>query len=512
MSKNYRNWNPYQPFVLPPSPTDWLDNGHLVYFILDVVGTFDIASIEQKYQCKDARGVQPFPPRMMVALLVYGYCTGIRSSRKLEKATYDSVPFRVLIGGNNHPDHTVISEFRRKNLKEIESLFVQVLVLCQEAGLVKLGHVSLDGTKLDANASKHKAMSYERLQKKEAELALEVKVMMAEAEQADDGEDTKYGKDKRGDELPEELRRRENRLEKIKDAKARLEVGAAAARARELEQVAQDKEKAAHERESSKDAQHAEDVINKGKGADKKAIEARDKAEKMKKLAELRAQEVALPTPDMAPYNPSEFPENDVPHDAEGTAKPKAQYNFTDPDSRIMKRDGGFRQAFNGQIAVDDTAQIIVANGVTNQAADAEHLQPIVGKIKTHLGQMPAKMSMDAGYYSDSNVTFCGKTGIDVYIATGRAKHGKDSETALSVKESEVRVTMRTKVSNPEGKAIYSRRKAIVEPVFGQIMTQQNGRGFLLRGISKVRQEWSLLCMGHNLLKLFTAQKALATA
>ena len=219
--KRYRDWDPKQGDLFPASPSDWLKDDHLVYFLLEVVGELDLDEIETEIQSRDARGTRPYSPRMMVALLLYGYCVGKMSSRKLERATYEEIPFRVLTGGS-HPDHSSISDFRQRHLKALGALFHQVLMLCQMAGLVKLGHVALDGTKLKANASRHKAGSYEGMTRSEELIAAEIKEMLAQAEAADSAEDERIGKDKSGDELPEGLRRKAERLRRIQAAKAAL--------------------------------------------------------------------------------------------------------------------------------------------------------------------------------------------------------------------------------------------------------------------------------------------------
>ena len=220
--KQYKNWNPDQPFLLPPSLQEWLPEDHPVYMMLDILEELDVSAIEEKYRQKDSRGTRPYVPKMMVGLLLYGYSVGIRSSRKLEKATYEDIPFRVLAAGN-HPDHSRISEFRRKHLEELEDLFLQVFQICQRMGLVELGNVALDGTKVQASASKHKATSYERMLEEEERLKEEIQEMLEEAEATDREEDERFGRENRGDELPEELKRRKDRLATIQEAKANLE-------------------------------------------------------------------------------------------------------------------------------------------------------------------------------------------------------------------------------------------------------------------------------------------------
>lgn len=456
--KSYRAWQPDQVFLLPPSMRDWLPEGHLVYFLLDVVEGLDLSAIDQVYQKKDPRGERPWNPRMMVALLLYGYCLGVRSSRRLEKATYEDVAFRVLTGGT-HPDHSSIADFRKTHLDAISALFLEILRLCEKAGIVKLGRVALDGTKMKANASKHKAMSHLRMKQREAELRAEIAAMLKEAGVEDTKEDAIHGRDNRGDELPEALRRRQERLRRIDEAKAALEAEAKAARDHELA-----------EREASR----------------------RD--------------------PPDAPAPPT-LPEHQVRHDAAGEPKPDAQRNFTDPDSRIMKQGKDFVQGYNAQAVVDDEAQVIVAAAVTNQPADAQHLPAMIAAVEDSLGRRPVQVLGDAGYFSAENNEFCEARGIDGLLSVGREKHVLDPSTAAAPSK-DSRADMRARLHTIIGKGAYSRRKCIVEPVFGQIKDARGIRSFLLRGLGQVRGEWNVICLTHNLLKLFrfTQRSALALA
>lgn len=460
VEKSYRAWQPDQVFLLPPSMRDWLPDGHLVYFVLDVVEGLKLGVIEKLYQDKDHRGERPWNPRMMVALLFYGYCLGVRSSRRLEKATYEDVAFRVLTGGT-HPDHSSIAEFRKVHLKQLSALFLDVLLLCERAGIVKLGRVALDGTKVKANASKHKAMSHARMVQRIAELRAEIEAMLAEARVVDATEDAIHGRDKRGDELPEELRRRQDRLRKIEEARAELEAEAKAAREAELA-----------EREAAKED----------------------------------------PPEDPPPPAPPVLPEHQVRHTAAGMPAEDAQRNFTDPDSRIMKSGKDFVQGYNAQAVVDDEAQVIVAAAVTNQAPDAQHAPAMVAAVEDNLGRRPVQAVLDAGYYSAENMAFFESRGIDGLISVGREKHVLDGK-ALVRPADDHRAEMRARLHTAIGKGAYSRRKCIVEPVFGQIKDARGIRTFLLRGLEQVRGEWNLVCLTHNLLKLFrfTRRSALAT-
>jgi transposase len=453
MGKTYRGYEPKQKFLLPPSPEDWLPPGHLAYFVQDVVSELDLREIDRRYE-KEERGGPPYHPEMMVGLLLYAYCVGVPSSRKIERKTHEDVAFRVLAAGN-HPDHTRVSEFRRIHSKALAKLFKQVLQLCIEAGLVKLGHVSLDGTKLKANASKHKAMSYGRMKEKEAELEKKVTELLSAAEKADTEDDARLGKGKRDEDLPAELRLAETRLARIRTAKAALEAEAKAAA--ELE-----KEEAAKEKSGS-------------------------------------------PPDEGAGGGSSELPSHKVAHTKDGLPTEKAQRNFTDAQSRIQKTNDGFMQGFNAQAAVDAQAQIIVAQALTNQSPDAQHLVPVLALIAENCGALPEKLSADAGYFSEENVAALERDGIDPYLATGRSKHGASPIPVRGRPPADLTVKQRMarKLKTKAGRAVYSRRKAIVEPVFGQVKGARGLRGILRRGIEAARDEWALICTTHNLLKLF---------
>jgi len=406
----------------------------------------------------DGRGQPPYHPAMMVKLLVYAYCTGNPSSRKIEQATYDQVPYRVL-AADQHPDHDSLAAFRQRHLQSVAGLFVQVLQLCQRAGLVTLGHVALDGTKVKANASKHKAMSYARMGAAEQQLEAEVTALLAQAEQVDVTEDAQYGKGRRGDELPAELARRESRLRKIREAKAALEQDAKA-----------------------------------------RATEAAEAARAKIDRREQRAAETGRKPKGRPPR---------VPDPEQAQPDPKAQRNFTDPDSRIMK-DGAtkaFEQAYNAQAAVDGQAQIIVAAAVTQEANDKAQLVPMLQQVEANLGERPAQASADAGYFSDANVTATQLEGIELYVPPDRQPHGERPApvSAPAPPGASARDQMRHKLQTAEGQAVYRWRKAIVEPVFGQIKDGRGFRRFSFRGKAKVTWEWLLICLTHNLLKLFRA-------
>jgi transposase len=437
-------YEPDKPLALAPDIKQWLPADHLALFISEVVDTLDLSEITDEYL--HLQGGRPaYHPAMMLKLLFYGYCVGIRSSRRIEQKTYEDVAFRVL-SCDSHPDHSRISDFRKRHLGAISRLFVQVLGICKEAGLVKLGHVALDGTKVKANASKHKAMSYGRMVKKEKKLASEVDKLLKEAEALDEKEDKRYGKGKRGDELPDELRFKESRLAKIREAKAVLE------------------EEARREAESrSTGDKDGEPPKDDGSGPSAAS--------------------------DVKP-------------------KDKKQRNFTDPDSRIMK-DGGtkaFVQGYNGQAAVDCDSQVIVAADVTQEANDKKQLVPVLDQIEENLGEIPDRALADAGYFAEEAVKAVVDGFTELFVPRERKKHSDPAEPAPRgrIPDSLSSVDrMLRKLKTKAGQQTYSKRKESVEPVFGQIKENRGIRAFLLRGLEAVRGEWKLICLTHNLLKLW---------
>ncbi len=460
--KSFKPYDPDQLFLLPPALRDWLPEEHLALFISDVVDELDLSPIFSQYEQGEERGQPPYHPAMMTKLLVYGYATGKVSSRKIEKATYEEIPYRVL-AANQHPDHDSIAEFRKRHLKALGSLFLEVLQLCQRSGLVKLGHVALDGSKIQANASKHKAMSYERMGKAERQLEQEVSELLRRAQEVDAEEDRKHGLGQRGGQLPEELRRRESRLSKIREAKRALE-------------------------------EEAKQRVKEQAGVARSKIAERERqAEKDGKKPKGRPPQV--PDPEQA------------------KPEPGAQRNFTDPDSRIMKdgRSGGFEQAYNAQAAVDSHAQIIVAAAITQEANDKQQLVPMLKQVEDNVGAKPHQASADAGYFSEANLVEEGLKGIDLYVACERHKHGEVVLEPGSGPRAEATVMeqMRRKLKTVEGQAVYRMRKVIVEPVFGQIKEGRGFRRFSFRGKEKVAAEWLLICLTHNLLKLFRAKTCL---
>ena len=442
MSKDFRPWKIDEAQLLPPSVQDYVPKDHLSRLIVSLVReSLELSAINASY--RSGLGQPPFDPRMMTALLLHGYASGIYSSRRIAKAAMERADFMMIVAGDP-PDFRTISEFRKRHLPALAGLFVQVLKLAEKAGLVKLGHVALDGTKIKANASKHKAMSYERMKKREAELQAEVDRWLAAAEAADAEEDRLYG-NKRGDEMPDWVADKEKRLAKIRAAKAELEAEA----------------KAAAEEETQRRAQAEE----------RRIAEGRKKSGK-------------------TPALPKTEPDG------------KAQRNFTDPESRILKTKDGYIQGYNPQAAVDAEAQIIVAHGLTASMSDHDQLVPLVDAIKDNLGRAPEEASADAGYLSEANLQALADREISAYIATGRAKHPDQAKRTIT---GTLTRAMRDKLKRAGWRSRYRLRKQIVEPVFGQIKQARGFQQFLLRGIEKVKAEWALICTAHNLTKLARA-------
>jgi transposase len=467
MSKTFRPWKIEEPLFLPPTVQDFVGREHLARLVLSLVlEAIDLSEITGTYGSE--RGQPPFSPTMMTALLLYAYCCGVYSSRRIAKACRERVDFMSIVG-LDAPDFRTISDFRKRHLKALGGLFTQVLQLCEKAGLVKLGHVALDGTKIKANASKHKAMSYGRMEERATELEAEVAGWLRTAEAADAEEDKLHGPDKTGEEMPKWVADKQQRIEKIRQAKAELEAEAKAKAAAEAKHQEQDE--AAKEREAT----------GRRKGGRTAA------------------------------------PPSDVP-DA------KAQKNFTDPESRIMKSRDGFVQAYNAQAAVDAEAQIIVAQHVTQSGGDSGQLVPLIDAIETNLGRKPAQASADAGYCSEANLAALEARDIDGYVAAGRARDavaGKASAAPDTSQPAEPDAAqsagpdaaqpaakpsrvdaMRAKIKAGGHQSPYRLRKQLPEPVFGQIKEAHGFRQFLLRGFENVRAEWAMVCTAHNLRKL----------
>lgn len=407
---------------------------HLAYFISETVDRLDVSVFYRCYE-GDGRRNCPFDPRMMVKVLLYGYATGVRSSRKIAKKLHEDVAFRVLAAGN-FPAHRTIAEFRQRHLKEFEELFVQVVQLAQEIGLLKLGTLALDGSKVKANASKRKAMSYGRMKKEERRVREEIGKLLEQAAAVDAEEDRLYGEEARGDELPEELRRREDRLAQIEAAQRRLKQRQAAA----------------------------------------DRAQGRCEGDKRK-------------SPPGGRRFKREF----------GVPEDKAQENFTDPDSRIMKSADGFTQAYNTQIAVDENTQLIVATGLTQCAADNGELLALVEEVERIVGEVPEQVLADAGYKGETNFEQLEHKGIDAYVSLAREKKKASSRPDERYPASQ---RMYDKLQSSTGQMTYRKRKGIVEPVYGWIKEILGFRRFSLRGTEKVTPEWDLVCCATNLKRL----------
>jgi transposase len=454
VEKTFRPYDPDQVLLMAPVLADWVPEGDLAHFVSDLIDSevLDLAGIYASYE--DERGFPPYDPRLMCKLLIYGYANAIVSSRKLERATFMHVAVRMLCA-DQHPDYRSIARFRRRHLDALGELFVQTLRLCKQAKLVGFGTLALDGTKLRANASRHKAMSYERMVRKESDLEAEIAAMreqvtrmLADAEATDQAEDVQFGAERRGDELPAELQRREDRLAVIRAAKEALEVEAKAA-------------------ETARRAAMAEE-----NRTPRTPPDGRD------------------------PFKP----------------KPKAQRNFTDPDSKIMKTsDGAFHQCFNAQAVVDSQTQVIVVAELSDQAPDARQLEPALDQLGENLQavdvELPAGVELvaDAGYFSEENVQITLQHGLDPYLATGRSKHTDAPALAPRgpiPKNATPKQLMARKLKTKKGARVYAQRKSIVEPVFGQMTTTQDARHLLIRGKPEARAQWRFNCAVHNLLKL----------
>jgi len=427
MAKTYRPYVPEQDLLLPPSLREWLPENHLAFFVGDLIDHVDLSAITGVYE-EEERGYPPYHPVMLTKVLVYAYCVGVFSSRKIQRRLIEDVAFRVLAAGNE-PDFRTIADFRKRHLPALQGFFEQVLQVARDLGTLRVGRIALDGTKVKANASKHKAMSFGRMKDKARQLRDEVTQLLAQAEATDAAEDAEYGADVRGDELPAELQRRESRLTRIREATRALKA---------------------------------------------------------------RAKEDAA-----AAGQPSDSAKPD----------PKAQYNFTDPASRIMKGPDGFVQAYNAQVAVNED-QLIIGQAVTQETNDKKQLMPMITTIEAQSGDTPTKLLADAGYCSDANLAAIADTPIDAYISTRKQKHGERpgrpgpwSRGPLPTTATRVD-RMSRKLHTKAGAAVYAARKAIVEPVIGQIKQARGFRQFLLRGLEKVQGEWSLVCTTHNILKL----------
>jgi transposase len=477
-TRKFKIWTPGQRTLMPHSLLNWVEKDSLAHFILNLVATeLDLSKIYSFYSDnKGAGGPAPYDPRMMTALLLYSYCTGVLSSRTIEKMTYELVPVRM-ITANQHPDHTTIALFRRNHLGAFSDIFIQVLNLCRDAGMVKLGHVSLDGSKFKGNASKRMASTYGRMQTKIPELKEKVSEILQAAQITDINEDELYGSEGKLDKVPEDALQLIKHIRKMETAKAQLE----------------------------------EEAVQKAE------------LEKQRREAENNVRLAAGQEPVKYRKEPSSIPD------------PKRQKSYTDPDSRIMKdgATGAFLQGYNGQIVVDSEAQVIVACGLTQNGNDVKEVIPLVEEMEKNLGgEKPDKISCDGGYFSEENIEYLSKKEIDAYIPAPKPrskkqdnqdkessgdkggnddKDGKnppsppdDIKTKGRIPKNATKVFLiKRKLKTKKGKNVYKFRKAIVEPVFGQIKSCRKIRSLGLRGLTNVTCEWTLICLTHNILKLF---------
>ncbi len=446
----FRPWQPEQGQLLPQYTREALGEGHLACFFADLARVLDFSPILQGYtqEC----GQPPYHPVMMTLLLMYGYARGITSSREIERRCQTDLAFRYLAAGER-PDHDTLCTFRLRHLEAFGALFVDTLRVARQAGLKKVGHLSVDGTKVKANASKHKAMSYGRMDEAMRTLDEQVKKLLEEAAQIDAEEDRLYGRGRRGDELPEELKDPAIRAERLKQAKLRLE-------------------------------------------ADKKVALAAQKEKRLKKIRRAK-QDLEQEAKDKAKQKGQKA--------EEAKPEPKAQKNFTDPDSRIMPRAGSFQQSYNAQVAVDADTQLILAQVVGQSPSDARQLEPMVEQVKANTGLLPQELSADSGYFCREDIEQVQQKGVEPFVAPGRSKHGQEPQAAprgrppkgLSFKQ-----RMQRKLQTKKGRQAYARRKVTAEPVIGQVKNTIL-KGFSLRGLGKVRGEFSLACAVHNLKKLW---------
>ncbi len=459
MAHSFRFYTPEQPALLPASPQDWLSEDHLAYSVRDVVQQLDLSALEAAYALGGC-GTRAYPPRMLVSVLLYAWCRKVYSSRQFARLCVDDLGGRYLAGGHQ-PDFRTLNLFRLQHGERLQGLFQQSLRLCQRAGMVSLGHVALDGTQLSANASKPKAMSYGRMTEEEGRLAIEAGAMLRQAEAADQAEDEEFGQGALGSPLSEELRRRESRLAKLREAKAALEEEARQAAQAQLE-----------EREAKEAARQAEGEGKLGGRKPRPPQEARPKA--------------------------------------------KAQRNFTDPESRTLKSGtGAWVQGYNGQVAVDQDWQVIVACALSAQAADVEHLPEMLGQVAENTGCKPDELSADAGYFGQGNVEHLEQASIEALTPPDRERHGTPADLLAERRPEEVaalpvKERQRYQVSMAEGRRRYACRKKTVEPALGQINGCPAAPGFqglLRRGLRKCREEWPWVCAAHNVPKYIRCQR-----
>jgi transposase len=445
MDKKFREYAPNQILLLPPSLNEWLPEGHLVHFFNEVIGELDLSGIYGSYQ--ELRGKPPYEPKLMVKILLYAMSKRIHSSRKIEAALYDDVAFRYL-AGNQQPDHWTISEFRRRHHQALGDLFAQTVTLAGKVGLVNLRHTATDGTKIKANASKHSAMSYRRMQSEEERLRQEIEQELRRMEETDRAENKVHG-GRRGDELPEALSTVQKRREAIRQAKAALE-------------------EEAREKARKDQAKRAKEATKEGR----------------------------------------QFKARTNPEDAK--PKAKSQRNFTDPESKIMKNsDKAFIQAYNAQATVDAHSHIIVAAEVSNVADDSPHLPGQIEQVIANTDLIPREVLADAGYYSEDNMVYLAGREIPALIPPEKIRHSQWRTMTRPEEPLSDSATPKERMSyalrTEAGRATYKLRQQSVEPIFGYIKEQLGLRQFLLRGIDKVRSLWRMACAVSNLMKLYRA-------
>ncbi len=458
-AKTFRRYDQSQCLLLPPSLEDWLPEDHEARFVSEVVDELlDLSPIYASYA--SASGAPPYDPRMMLKLLLYAYATGVTSSREIERRCHLDVAFRWL-SANEAPDYRSVARFRRRHLDALPALFLQVLALCGNAGLVRLGRVALDGTKLDANASRHKAMSYDHIVPRIEQLRAEVEGLLAEAEATDRAEDEAFGEDRRGEELAPELARRESRLRKLREAKEAIE----------------------------------SEARDRAEAAAREQAEAAGKSEEEVEAAGAKAHKKAKP-------------------------KPSAQRSFTDPEARMMKTNHGFDYAYNAQAVVDEEHQVVLAAEVTQEAGDANQLVRMVEATEGNLTNAgisgsPRTLLADAGYCSQDNLVAAEDLAPDVLVATGRQRHGERfpaTPRGPVPKGATRRERMARRLRTKRGRGDYARRKAIVEPAFGQMKVRQHAGQLRLRGLAGAQGEWTLHVICHNLRKLANARATMGLA
>ena len=465
MNKRFRVCSLDQDFLLPPSLRDWLPEDHLARFVGDVAEELDLSTIYAAYERRDGRGLSAYHPQLLTRVLLYGYCVGITSSRRIERACYDDVAFRYL-AANQHPDHDTIAAFRRQHLNELAGLFVQALLLCQKAGLVKLGNVSIDGTKMLANASTRRSVPYAKLSEREQHWKQEVERLLAEAEQTDQQEDQRWGKGQPADPLPAELAYAQTRLEALRKAKAALE------------------------QEAKQQLETAQQAHEQAGPAPKRGRPSKEESEKRPAESDRQQRQKTS---------------NQLRRARKNAEQPSRQHNFVDPDSRVVLDNArhAYVQGYNAQLAVDEQAQVIVGAELTQQINDRQQLVPMAQAIREATGSAPETITADAGYWDAVSLRDPSLAGIQVLVPPDSERRRSETSLPSHAPQSVEALRMRELLSTDSGRLLYAARKRIVEPVFGQIKEVRGIRRFRFRGWKQVASEWKLICATHNLLKLF---------